>query len=392
MLGNIFLFELSQRLRRLSTYIYFLVFFVLGAVFALISGGAIAGSSVEFGTGGKVLINSPYALNVIITYISFFGIIITAAIAGQATYQDIDNNAAVFFYTAPITKLDYLGGRFLAAFAVQIFIFSSVGLGAWIGTLLPWLDKTRLGPQIISAYFQPYFITVLPNLLVITAIFFALATLTRKMLPVYVAGVLVLIAYFTVGQFSNNLNISVTSALADALGGNAIDRITRYWTPFQRNTQLIPLQGILLANRALWLGVGAIFLVLTYRKFRFAYPEERSKTPPANRRSRTCSCGGSIAHRSSCLLGGRFVPAVVNANANSVCGDGQEHFLPGADAGRRTVRHPLRHRNQRPVRHGYLPCHLPDAAERGLWLRHLRACHHHFLLRRTGMAGAGRPA
>lgn len=277
MLSNIFLFELDQRLRRLSTYVYFLVFLALGTLFTLISGGAIPGSSIEFGTGGKILVNSPYALNVIITYISFFGIIITAAIAGQATYQDIDNNAAVFFYTAPITKLDYLGGRFLAAFVLQIFIFSSVGLGAWIGTLLPWLDKTRLGPQIVGGYFQPYFITVLPNLLFTTAIFFTLAALTRKMLPVYVAGVLVLIGYFTVGQLSTNLNINVTSALADPLGGNAIDRIARYWTPFQRNTQLIPLQGILLANRALWLGVGAIFLALAYLKFSFAYPEQASR-------------------------------------------------------------------------------------------------------------------
>ncbi len=107
-----------------------------------------------------------------------------------------------------------------------------------------------------AAYFQPYIINVWPNLLFLTAIFFALSTLTRKMLPVYVASVLVLIGYFTVGQFNNTtLTASVRAALADPLGGAAIDRITRYWTPFQRNTQLIPLQGILLANRALVAGV-----------------------------------------------------------------------------------------------------------------------------------------
>src|SRR5579863_6201383 len=107
MLSNIFLFELGQRLRRISTYIYFVVFFALGLLFTLMSGGAFAAATVEFGTGGKVLVNSPYALNSIITYISFFGIVITAAIAAQATYQDIDSNATPFFYTAPITKLDY---------------------------------------------------------------------------------------------------------------------------------------------------------------------------------------------------------------------------------------------------------------------------------------------
>ena len=128
MLTAIFLFELKQRLRRISTCVYFVVFFGLGLLFTLMSGGAFAHASVDFGTGGKILLNSPYALNGIITYICFFGIVITAAIAGQATYQDIDNNCAVFFYTAPISKLDYLGGRVLAAVAVQIAIFSGV---AW---------------------------------------------------------------------------------------------------------------------------------------------------------------------------------------------------------------------------------------------------------------------
>src|SRR6516162_2256309 len=162
MLSAILLFELKQRLHRISTYVYFVVFFGLGLLFALMSGGAFPQATVDFGTGGKVLVNSPYALNSIITYICFFGIVITAAIAGQATYQDIDSNSSAFFYTAPITKLDYLGGRYLAACAVQLPIFASVGLGAWLGSLMPWIDKTRLGPQMVVAYFQPYFINVVP--------------------------------------------------------------------------------------------------------------------------------------------------------------------------------------------------------------------------------------
>ena len=218
MLANIFLFEFQQGLRRISTYVYFVVFFALGCLFTLMSGGAFSGASVDFGTGGKVLINSPYALNSVVTYICFFGIIITAAIAGQATYQDIDSNSAVFFYTAPIRKIDYLGGRFLAALAVQILIFCSVGLGAWLGTMLPWIDKTRLGPQMAAAYVQPYFINVVPNLMFLTAIFFALAALSRRMLPVYVASVLVLISYLVFSQTANTMSASLRAALCDPLG------------------------------------------------------------------------------------------------------------------------------------------------------------------------------
>ncbi len=142
--------------------------------------------------------------------------------------------------------------------------------------------SVRRWPRLI---FSLTSLTFWPNLLFLTAIFFALAALGRKMLPVYVASVLVLMGYFAVGQLSGTaLTVSVHAALADPLGGAAIDRITRYWTPFQRNTQLIPLAGILLANRALWLGVGAIFFVVYLREdSAFAY---RGAKPERGRRSK----------------------------------------------------------------------------------------------------------
>jgi len=255
----------------MSTYVYFLVFCGLGYLFTLMSGGGLPGASVDFGTGGKVLVNSPFALALIISYMTFFGVVVTAAIAGQATYQDVDNHATDFFFTSPISKFDYLAGRFLGALAIQIVIFASVGLGAWIGTLMPWLDPTRLGPQRLAAYIQPYFAMVLPNLILLTAIFFALAALGKKMLPVYAGSVILLIGYFVAQQLSGSVTASVPAALADPFGGNAMDRLTKYWTPFERNANLIPLAGVMLWNRLLWLGVGAAFLAFTYSRFSFSY-------------------------------------------------------------------------------------------------------------------------
>lgn len=270
-------FEFRQRLRRISTYVYFLVFGGLGYLFTLMSGGAVGEATVDFGTGGKVLVNSPYALTIIIAYMTFFGVVVTGAIAGQATYQDVDSRTTDFFFTAPISKSSYLGGRFLGALAIQLIIFASVGLGAWIGTLMPWLDPTRLGPQRFAAYLQPYFLMVLPNLILLTAIFFGLAALGKKMLPVYAGSVILLIGYFVAAQLSGPGTPSVWGALADPFGSNAMDRITRYWTPFQRNTQLIPLTGILLWNRIFWLGVGAAVLAITYFKFAFSYAARGGK-------------------------------------------------------------------------------------------------------------------
>jgi hypothetical protein len=69
MLRTIASFEFRHRLRRISTYVYFLVFLLLGILFAAASGGAIPNATIEFGTGGKVFVNSPYALNNIISYV-----------------------------------------------------------------------------------------------------------------------------------------------------------------------------------------------------------------------------------------------------------------------------------------------------------------------------------
>jgi len=285
MVWTIASFEFHQRLHRISTYVYFLVFLLLGVLFAAMSGGAIPNATVEFGTGGKVLVNSPYALNAIISYVAFFGLVITAAIAGQATYQDTASNSTSFFYTSPITKFDYLAGRYMGAMLIQFAIFSSVGIGAWIGVHLPWLDPTRVGPNLPLAYLQPYFLLVIPNLILTSAIFFGLAALTRRMLAVYAGSVILLIAFFVAAQLSSTLTATKIAALSDPLGGSAIDYVTRYWTPYERNTRLIPLQSFILLNRALWLGIGAAVLALTYRKFQLAYPAQRQKklkTAPEN--------------------------------------------------------------------------------------------------------------
>jgi len=52
--------------------------------------------------------------------------------------------------------------------------------------------------------------------------------------------------------------------------------LTEYWTIAERNTRLIPLEGVLLWNRALWVGVGLIVCGLCFWRFSFtAAAQER---------------------------------------------------------------------------------------------------------------------
>ncbi len=274
MVGTIAAFEFRQRFRRISTYVYFVVLFGLTFLFQLVVGGAFPGASVDFGTGGRVYANSPYALFAVIVYISTFGVVITAALAGQATFQDVDSNSTQFFFAAPITKFDYLAGRFLGAILVQLVLFSSIGLGALVATHTHWMDAARVGPEHWFAYVAPYLMFVLPNLLITTAAFFAVAALTRRMLPVYISAVLFLIGYLVAGILAGDVTNSVIASLVDPFGSNPVDYVVRYWTPFQRNTQLVPFTGLIVVNRLIWLGVGLAVIVFTYARYKMGHVTE----------------------------------------------------------------------------------------------------------------------
>jgi hypothetical protein len=275
MLKTIALFELRTRLSRISTWVYFLVFFVISLLWIAAAGGLFKEANISFGSG-KVFVNSPFAIAQTVSVLGMFGIIVMAAVMGRAVQQDYEYRAHHFFFTSPISKLDYLGGRFVGAFLVVLIIFSSIGLGGFLATLLPGMDAERLGPSRLIAYLWPYLLVLIPNALLVGGIFFTLATLTRKMLPVYIGSVLFFIGYLIALQLLRDIDNKTIAALIDPFGSAAMGRISEYWTVADRNTRLVPLEGVVLWNRLLWLGIAIVAMVACYRRFSFSkFAEER---------------------------------------------------------------------------------------------------------------------
>jgi hypothetical protein len=114
------------------------------------------------------------------------------------------------------------------------------------------MDAERLGPNRAAAYVLPLLLVLLPNALLIGGVFFSLAAATRKMLPVYVGSVLVLIGWLLSRQLISDIDNKTLAALIDPFGSRALNALTEYWTIAERNTRLIPLEGVLLWNRLLW--------------------------------------------------------------------------------------------------------------------------------------------
>ncbi|MFZ6742729.1 M1 family aminopeptidase [Undibacterium sp. JH2W] len=264
----ILLFELRQKSRSLSSYVYFLVFFCLALLWMAVAGGAIPNASIGF--GGKVHINSPLAIFQSITILGYLGLATVAALMGQATHQDIEHHTWHFFYSAPITKFQYLTGRFLGALLTCMLIFSGLGLGTWLGCYLPGLEAMRLGPAQALSYLPPYLYAILPNFIILGGIFFSMGALTRRMMPVYVSSVVLIIGYLIATSLKSDLDNKVVAALLDPFGSTAVSNVTEYWSISDKNTRQISLEGLFFLNRLLWLGLASGCLAFCYWRFKFS--------------------------------------------------------------------------------------------------------------------------
>ncbi|MBT9459764.1 MAG: aminopeptidase [Burkholderiaceae bacterium] len=271
MLTKIAIFEARYQLRSPLFAVAFLMFFML-------TFGAVTVDDIQIGANGNVNINAPYAILQTMGSMNLLAIFIVTAFVANVVIRDDETGFAPILRATQIGKFDYLVGRFLGAFAVAFLVTCAVPLAMIIGSLMPWLDQEKVGPLVLGHYAWAMVVFDLPTLLVMSAGFFALATATRSMMWTYV-GVVAFIVLFALSRgVLNEPRLDTISSMADPFGVGALSRITKYWTTADRNALLPPLQGVLLWNRLLWLGVGAALFALAYGLFHFEVKGSKSES------------------------------------------------------------------------------------------------------------------
>ena len=262
MFWEFFTFELKFRFKSPSTYIYFAAWFALN-VFDI--------AAENFGPigNGKVLLNGPYANSFIDINVSFFGLIVVAAIFGTSILRDFQRDTVQILFTKPISKLAYLGGRWAGSFVATVFAFSGLLFGEFFGTLAPWADHTRIAPNHLAWYLQPFFSIIVFQIFFMGSLFFLIAALSRRIFIVYLQGATVLVLYLIgLAVFISTRSLErFWSAILDPVGILLSDGITRYWTVVERNTLLFSWSGIFLYNRLLWGSVGVLSLLALWKFF-----------------------------------------------------------------------------------------------------------------------------
>ena len=257
MFRSVAAFELRYQLKSPAFWVTFVIFFLL-------TFGATASDNVQIGSGGNVLVNSPFAIAQTMMVMSVFAIFILTAFVANVVIRDDETGFGPIVHSTRISRFDYLFGRYTGAFLAGCLLFTSTALGMIAGAAMPWLDPETVGPFQAAHYLWTYFVLCVPALFVAGAGFFAIATATRSMMWSYVGVIVFLVLYLVATAFFARPEFANAVALGDPFGLGAYDVATKYWTAAERNTRLPAFEGVLLWNRVLWTGIAFALLGLAW--------------------------------------------------------------------------------------------------------------------------------
>ncbi|HET7434113.1 MAG TPA: M1 family aminopeptidase [Thermoanaerobaculia bacterium] len=254
----------------------------------------------ELGSEGGLLANAAYATLRNYMMVSMVYMFVTTAFVANVIIRDDETNFGPIIRSTRITKFEYLFGRFLGAFSVAALCMLLVPLGILIGSMMPWADPTQFGPHRLADHLYAYFLIALPNLFIHSAIFFALATITRSMMATYLGVISLVSGFFSLeGAFRDRPELQAIIATVEPFCARALSDATRYWTIPERNVMLPEFSGVILYNRLLWMTVAMACLALAYAAFRFAdqgmSKRERKKQKLEARASAAAASGTVIS-------------------------------------------------------------------------------------------------
>jgi ABC-type transport system involved in multi-copper enzyme maturation permease subunit len=265
-LRTIFRFELAYQARRVSTWLVFAILATIAFIFT-------RESFLSDALYAEFYLNSPFIIASATVFGSLLWLVLGAATAGEIAARDVETGMHPLTYTAPVSKAEHLGGRFLAAIILNLLILLAIPLGVLLAVYASGADPELIGPFRPAAYLTAFGFFALPNAFVGTSVQFAWAALGRRALGSYVGSVLLIfVAHGGFAAVMYYLERQDVAALLDVFGHLYMtSEVVLGWTPIEKGTRLIALEGPLLHGRLVWTGIALATLALTYARFRFEH-------------------------------------------------------------------------------------------------------------------------
>lgn len=259
-------FELGYQLRRPWPWLGFAALFVFTFLFSR-EGVVPVTLTTDF------TINAPFVVTAATVITSLLWLLVAAPISGEAAARDVASRMDQLLFTSPVRKGEHLGGRWLAAVLLNLFVLLGAQCGAMAAVLIPGVAPEMVGPLRFATYAAAFAYVAVPNAVVGTTMQCAASLASGRAMASWFASFLLLFLAVPFSAIvSMPLGLPTLGKLLDPMGFIAIwNSVLLEWTIAEKYTRAFTLEGASLHNRLLWLAIAASVCAVTYARFRFAY-------------------------------------------------------------------------------------------------------------------------
>ena len=249
------------------------IFFGINAILVL---GAVSSDSIMIGGSiGSIKKNAPFIIQFYYGIMSLICLLMTTAYMNATANRDFQYNMYQFVFSSPIKQTHYFFGKFIGAASISIIPLLGISLGALLAPMMPWSDPQRIGPVYWSGHINGLLCYAIPNTIITGAVLYSLAILYRSTIVSFIGAMGILVLYGMAAGFTTDIEKEWLSVLVDPFGFRPASIISKYFTVDEKNTRSIPLTGLFMLNRVLWIGISFFIIVFSYFRFSFATKKEK---------------------------------------------------------------------------------------------------------------------
>ena len=263
MLRNLLKFELSLHTRQIGFWIAFIVLFGLALLFSSHEDFAIGVAG-----GERVKVNGAIPIALTISAFSLFSIFFAAVFVVTGVMRDDTHKSVEIMHATPVKTSNMVASRMIGVWLATMLSLTGLIFGTMAGPFMPWADQETFKSFDLIHYIQPFFLFIVVNALIVSAIYTAIAVTTRNRALVYVSAVGLLVLYLIGGVVAGERPDDWIAALIDPFGTTSLALETEYWPAAEQNENMASFTGWLGLNRLLYglLGLALFGLSFVFSK------------------------------------------------------------------------------------------------------------------------------
>jgi len=259
MLLKLLKFELNLHTRQIGFWLALVVMIAVGVLFSSHEDFAMGVAG-----GERVKVNGAIPIALTISAFSLFSIFFAAIFVVTGVMRDDTYMSVEMVHSTLVNTRDMFISRMLGVWIVTILSLSGLVIGTMAGPFMPWGDEATFKSFNLIHYLQPFFLFIIINALLVSAIYTAIAVTTRNRALVYVSAVGLLVLYLVGGIIAGERPDDWVAALIDPFGSSSLALETQYWPAAEQNENMTPFVGWIGLNRLVFGLVGLALFSLSF--------------------------------------------------------------------------------------------------------------------------------